>query len=81
MEDVNVDALLDAADIARKRAKEEPVACGHTARGACGEVFTCTLTEGHKGLHAERVRLRDGVSVTNWGDDGLAPHATRGMTR
>lgn len=53
------------------------VMCGHTARGFSGETFTCDRRDGHDGLHAEHVRLRDGyVSETEWGSDGLAPHAT-----
>lgn len=50
--------------------------CEHSASGN-GFVFVCDLPAGHKGLHAQRTQLRDGPSTTNWGDDGLAPHATK----
>ena len=51
--------------------------CGHEARE-----FRCDRRDGHKGLHAQHDRLRDGyVSVTNWGDDGKAPHATSDAKR
>lgn len=53
------------------------VICGHEARGATGETFTCYLRPGHTGLHEEPFRLRDGtISRTNWGSDGLAAWAT-----
>jgi hypothetical protein len=49
--------------------------CGHTTTN--GEwVFVCGLPQGHPRLHEQRVALRDGFSITNWGDDGKAPHAT-----
>lgn len=50
--------------------------CGHTTDGN-GFVWTCGRPAGHKGSHGASVRLRDGVSTTNWGDDGLALHATK----
>lgn len=50
--------------------------CGHTTSGN-GFTYTCDLAAGHKGLHREKVMLRDGPSVTNWGSDGLAPWATK----
>ena len=58
--------------------------CGHEADGN-GFDYKCDLPEGHKGLHAERVKLRGAgqteyTQTTNWGDDGLAPHATRGRS-
>ncbi len=52
-----------------------PKECGHTASGN-GFVFICDKLQGHKGLHAQRMQLRDGVETTNWGSDGKAPHAT-----
>jgi hypothetical protein len=51
--------------------------CGHTTEGN-GFTFRCDLSEGHRGLHAQRTKLRDHIETTNWGDDGLAWHATRG---
>jgi hypothetical protein len=50
--------------------------CGHTVT-ANGFVFICDLPKSHPTrLHEQRLQLRDHVSITNWGDDGLAPHAT-----
>jgi hypothetical protein len=54
--------------------------CGHTARGN-GLTFTCDKPKGHKGLHAQRTKLRDYTSVTTWGSDGLAPWATKDPAR
>lgn len=51
--------------------------CGHEATGN-GFDYVCDLPAGHSGLHRQRLQLRDSVSITNWGDDGLAPHATAG---
>ena len=50
--------------------------CNHSTYGN-GFYFTCDRAKNHKGLHRQRTPLRDTVSITNWGDDGLAPHATR----
>lgn len=50
--------------------------CGHSATGN-DFAYTCDLRAGHKGLHAQTDELRDGKQTTNWGDDGLAPHATK----
>jgi hypothetical protein len=50
--------------------------CGHVALGN-GFEYVCTLKEGHAGLHEQRLQLERNISVTNWGDDGLAPHATK----
>lgn len=56
-------------------AKKTPL-CGHTASGN-GFVFVCDLPAEHPDqLHRQRTQLLDSVSVTNWGDDGLAPWAT-----
>ena len=49
--------------------------CGHEASGN-GFYFACDLPDGHKGWHRQRLQLRDSVSVTNWGDDGKAMHAS-----
>jgi hypothetical protein len=60
--------------------------CGHTAHGGNGP-FTCDLSEGHRGWHAQRVTLRRSngpgtyTETTNWGDDGLAIHASRDEAR
>lgn len=54
--------------------------CGHVAIGGSGD-FVCDLPRGHRGYHAQRTKLRGAsglyTSTTNWGDDGLAPHATK----
>jgi hypothetical protein len=50
--------------------------CGHSTSGN-GFYFTCDRAKNHQGLHKQRLQLRDSVSITDWGDDGLAPHATR----
>lgn len=54
--------------------------CGHSASGN-GFNFVCDLPEGHTGLHRQRTQLRDSVSITNWGDDGKAIHATSDTKR
>ena len=54
--------------------------CNHVASSGNG-TFICNLEEGHQGLHQETVKLREGSSRTNWGDDGRAPHATRDSKR
>lgn len=59
-----------------------PARCDHTATGH-GFSYRCDLPAGHEGLHAQHDRLRGPhgstvAQVTNWGDDGLAPHATAG---
>lgn len=61
---------------AAQRTSREARQCGHTATGH-GFGYICDLPSGHQGLHRQRLELRDGVSITNWGDDGLAPHATK----
>ena len=50
--------------------------CGHSAYGN-GVLFVCDKPKGHGGLHEQKHRLRDRVERTNWGDDGLAAHATK----
>jgi hypothetical protein len=50
--------------------------CGHTADGN-GFTYVCDMPVGHTGMHRQRTQLHGSVSTTNWGDDGLAPHATR----
>jgi len=60
--------------------------CGHTAHGN-GFAFSCDKPEGHIGLHEQRdVLMRSNpndtyVERTNWGDDGLAPWATKDKQR
>ena len=54
--------------------KTEP--CGHTAEGN-GFLFVCDLPKGHRDWHRQRKELRDGPSITNWGDDGLATWASK----
>jgi hypothetical protein len=49
--------------------------CGHIASGN-GFVFVCDLPKNHPTLHRQHTQLRDRIEVTDWGDDGLAPHAT-----
>ena len=57
------------------------VICGHVAESGNG-TFTCFLPVGHAGWHEESVRFRDGSTErTNWGDDGLAMHASRDDAR
>lgn len=51
--------------------------CGHLSMGGDGILRTCDRENGHKGHHGRTVQLRDGKSTTNWGDDGLAIHATK----
>ena len=63
-------------------------ACGHTASGSAG-VYRCDLPEGHKGWHEQSVKLRATsppfdrtmTERTNWGDDGLAVHASKDKRR
>ena len=50
--------------------------CGHTASGN-GFVFVCDLPKAHpNSLHRQQTQFQDNVSITNWGDDGLARWAT-----
>lgn len=59
-------------------AATDKVICGHQATGYDGGMFVCYLRAGHDGWHEETHRLRDGsVERTNWGDDGLAIHASQ----
>jgi len=63
------------------------LACGHVA-GSSNGVFVCGLPRGHRGWHEQAVRLRSSrapyseyVERTNWGDDGLAVHASADAAR
>ena len=57
------------------------VICGHACNSANGN-WKCCLPAGHAGWHEEAFRLRDGtVERTNWGDDGLAVHASKDDAR
>jgi len=56
--------------------EERDEECAHMATGN-GFVYRCDLPAGHTGMHRQRTQLRGSVSTTNWGDDGLAPHATK----
>jgi hypothetical protein len=56
------------------------VTCGHTT-GNGGWHFECNLPQGHRGLHRQTIELRDGLSVTTWGDDGKAMWATSDSER
>jgi hypothetical protein len=44
--------------------------CGHRTRTFDGAPLVCQLAKGHKGLHEQRVKLRDGVTKTNWQENG-----------
>jgi hypothetical protein len=66
-------------------AAEARTECGHMCRGGDGVVRSCDLKAGHTGLHGKTIVLRGSMSgtyrsTTNWGDDGLAWHATRGRS-
>lgn len=53
--------------------------CGHTTSSGNG-TFVCNRPKGHTGWHEQAVTLRGEsgpyTSRTNWGSDGLAPHAS-----
>jgi len=74
------DADLEMAELDRladeQAAEEAKPLCGHTAHGN-GFTYICDLKQGHTGLHRQRTQLRDSVSTTNWGDDGLSMYATK----
>jgi hypothetical protein len=59
---------------------QEVTECGHTTSNG-GWTFTCNRPHGHAGLHRETVKLRDGTSRTDWGDDGKATWATADKKR
>jgi len=58
--------------------------CDSTNLGGDGILRQCDKKADHKGLHGQTVRLRGSregekyASTTNWGDDGLGIHATKG---
>ena len=73
--------------IAASRTTKLETRCGHTAAGN-GFTYSCDLPIGHKGWHEKRTKLRSSkppygpmVEYTNWGDDGLAMHASKDQKR
>lgn len=50
--------------------------CGHTTEGNLG-LLVCDKPKGHKGWHEQTTKLRGRIESTNWGNDGLAMHASK----
>jgi len=54
--------------------------CGHSTHGN-GFHYECDKPVGHRGWHGQTTKLYEGSSTTNWGDDGLAIHASKDDAR